>query len=324
MFSDRQPLLLNPSHLQCGSLLAEIQEEVNKQPELLSAFAQKKLPCVPRDSLLVGAGDSYVAGQCAALLSSFRCIAVDPYLLISAPKLSRGRTVVFISVSGRTRSNIVAAKKVSGIARSTLGVTANSDSPLAGATDKALVIPYQYKSRAPGTLSFTLSLVAALKLASVGCDCGFSHLFGQAESQASILKFSEGGCTFFLGNHAAYAAALYAAAKTYEFFGERAQAELLEEFSHMELFSLRKDDAVNIFSSADPSGVSGRLARALTARGYRAALVESRGADRVEETFHAIFVTQLAVVQRMRANGLVVPYFMKSRQKLGLSDAMIY
>lgn len=305
-------------------MLSQIQREVDSQPTRLGPLAQKRLPSIPPGSLLVGAGDSYVAAQCAELLSGFRCIAVDPYLLASDPQLSKGRTVAFISVSGRTRSNIAAAKKVQGIARSILGVTANANSPLAEATGRALIIPYEYRPRVPGTLSFSLSLVTALKLASVRCKCDFTRLFDKAKSDGSTLRFSGAGSTFFLGNHAAFAVALYAAAKTYEFLGGRAQAQQLEEFGHLELFSLRRSDVVNIFSFADPSGVGGRLASALADREYRAALVRSRGSNTVEEVFYAIFQVQLACIERMRATGLTVPFFMTSRQKLSTSDEMIY
>jgi len=249
---------------------------------------------------------------------------LDPYVLISAPELSRTRTVVFISVSGRTQSNIASAKKVKSIAGKTMALTASASSPLTRATEEAVTIPYRYRPRVPGTLSFTLSLVAALKLASVDCSCNFPRLLRLAEVDASALRFSDAGTSYFLGNHASFAAALYAAAKSYEFFGARAQAQLLEEFSHLELFSLRKRDVVNVFSSADPSRAAERLAGALSERGYRSCLVKSRRANKLEGVFHAIFTTQFAVLEKMRSEGRTSPYFLGSRQKLSLSDSMIY
>jgi len=305
-------------------MLSDIQEEVESQPDLLGAFARKALPCLKSGSLLVGAGDSFIAAKCAELLSSFRCIAVDPYVLLSSPSLSRKRAVTFISVSGRTKSNIAAAEKVKGIACRTLCLTADSHSPLSEATEETLTIPYRYRPRVPGTLSFTLSLTAALKLSSSYKDCRFQSLFDRARADASTFRFADLGTTFFLGNHLAYAASLYAAAKTYEFFGGKAQAQLLEEFSHLELFSLQQQDRVNIFSHADPLEAGARLERTLRVKGYSATLVKSQGRNPVEQAFHAVFTAQLASIARMRDLGHRSPYFMKSGEKLGASDSMIY
>ena len=297
---------------------------MNQQPELLSALASTRIRRLPPGSLLVGAGDSYIAAQCAAFLSSLRCNALDPYVLISDPELSRGRTVAFISVSGRTRSNIAAAKIAGRVARRTLAVTADAGSPLARATGGTVLVPYRHKPRVPGTASFTLTLALVLKLESVDCACDFPRLFARAESSAADMRFSEAGLTLFLGNNAAYAVALYAAAKAFEFFGVHAQAELLEEFSHMELFSLRANDAVNIFQSADELRMGLRLANALKDRGYPAALLPSLGRNRVEEVFHSIFLTQLAVTRRMKERNLDLPHFLESDGALGISDSMIY
>lgn len=307
-------------------MYTDISGEVQGQPERLAAFAAEKLVEMPGGSLLVGAGDSYIAGRCTALLSSFRCLSLDPYVLIASPELSRGRTVAFISVSGRTRSNVAAARRVRRLARRTIAVTASAESALARSTDETLQIPFPYRPRMPGTLSFTLSLVAALRLAAVDCRRDFRRLYQEAEKASQQVRFSNGGTTFFLGNHADYEVSLYAAAKVYEFFGGRAQAELLEEFSHLELFSLRSADAVNVFLSADPSGAGPRLVAALRRNGYEAASFgeTERAETMTDAVFRNTFLVQLAVMERMKSRKLSVPYFMKSRKKLDVSDSMIY
>jgi fructoselysine-6-P-deglycase FrlB-like protein len=305
-------------------LLTNIQEEIELQTRKLSVLAKTRTPSIPTGSLLVGAGDSYVVSQCTAFLSSFRCMAIDPYTLMYAPDLAKNRTAVFISVSGRTRSNVTAAEKVKSLAERTIAVTASSASPLAKATSEVVLIPYDYRPRTPGTLSFTLSLLATLKLASAYTQCDFPYVFEQAASRKPNLRISKDGTTFYLGNHAGFAIAQYATAKTYEFFGSHAQGALLEEFSHMELFSLRKKDTVNVFQTADPAGLGVRLVDQLGRKGYSAALIERRGRNRMEEVFHSIFVIQLAILRQMKERGLVIPSFMRSRQKLELSDMIIY
>ena len=98
--------------------------------------------------------------------------------------------------------------------------------------------------------------------------------------------------------------ALYAAAKTYEFFGSRAQAEQLEQFSHMELFSLRKEDSVSVFSSSDRMAMGKKLVAALCANGYSASLVGPRGRNNLERLFYEVFLTQLSVVDTMKRRKL--------------------
>jgi len=178
----------------------------------------------------------------------------------------------------------------------------------------------------PGTLSFTLSLLAALRLAAVDHECDFRLLYQEAEKASRQVRFSNGGTTFFLGNHVDFEVSMYAAAKVYELLGGSAQAELLEEFSHLELFSLRSADEVDVLLSADPSGAGPRLVAALRRNGFRAVTIgETEGAETMTDAvFRNTFLFQLAVLERMKSKNLSVPYFMKSAKKLDVSDSMIY
>ena len=132
------------------------------------------------------------------------------------------------------------------------------------------------------------------------------------------------GTTYFLGNSAAHAVAVYSAAKVYEFLGTKSHAELLEEFGHMELFSLKKSDSVNILTFLDPSGVAARLNGALLAQGYASRLVSSRGSSLLERLFHSVFVAQLAVLREAQDRNLPAPMFTRKRKQLNISDSMIY
>lgn len=305
-------------------MLASIEAEVAGQGSLLAKLNRRRMPELPSGSLFVGAGDSYIAAVAAAILSGYRHLACDPYFLISSPSLAEGRTVVFISVSGRTKSNVAAARKVAGIARRTIALTSNPDAALANATDDRIRIPYKYVPRMPGTLSFTLSLLATLKLAGLNFSADFAGLLSKAGSRAARLQFSERGTTFFLGNRGSYASSQYAGAKLYEFFGDRAQAQQLEEFSHMELFSLRKEDTVNIFASSDPSGMGKKLAESLRSRGFDADVVNSEGKDEVGQLFYEVFLVQSAAIGMMRKRRLKGPKFIDSKASLAVSDSMIY
>jgi glutamine---fructose-6-phosphate transaminase (isomerizing) len=300
-----------------------ISAEVRAEPEALDRFAVSKLPLASRGSIFVGAGDSYAAALAGFYSSRGRCLALDPYSLAGNPEIAEGLEVFFISASGKTASNIAAARRVAGTARRTTVLTADPSSTLAKLTDRTVRIPMAYVPRTPGMLSFCLSLLAVLKIADVQGPCDFQRAFSLAKRDRRLIT-SDAGTTYFLGNGLAYPAALYAAAKDYEFLGARAHAELLEEFSHLELFSIGRKDVVNIFSCFDPLGMAPRLAKSLGGAGYRARVVPERGGTKIEQLFHAVFVVQLAVIERAARSGLSEPNFLSSGERLKVSDSMIY
>ena len=117
------------------SPIGKLSDEVESQPQTLEKFARLELPKARRGSIFVGAGDSYAAAQAGCFASDCRCMALDPYVLASAPKIAEGREVFFVSVSGRTRSNVQAARKARPYAKRTTALTAVADSPLAGLAD---------------------------------------------------------------------------------------------------------------------------------------------------------------------------------------------
>jgi fructoselysine-6-P-deglycase FrlB-like protein len=250
--------------------------------------------------------------------------ALDPYELISAPGIARARTAYFVTVSGNTTASISAARAAERVAERRVAVTANAKGRIIGAVDEVVFIPCEYVPRLPGTLSFSLSLLVLLKQASGRFECDFPGIDSQARRDARKLLFSDRGCTFFLGNHAAFPVGQYSALKVSEFLGARAQAERLEEFSHAPLFSLQKGDAVNVFCAFDPLRAGQRLAASLLKRGFSARAILPFGSNHFEQVFYLVFLAQLAVLQRARSAGLSRPYFVGAKGKLAVSDSMIY
>ncbi len=306
-----------------GNQIRELRNELEKQPETLERFAKSRLPRAPKGSIFIGAGDSYAAALAAFHASRGRCIALDPYNLAIAPEIAEGLEVFIISVSGRTTSNVVAAKRVMRLARRTTALTAVADSELASLADRVVRLPMAYVPRTVGMLSFSLSLLAVLGMTGVEVDCDFRAALKRAKEERGTISYGK-GTSYFLGNSLAYPAALYAAAKTYEVLGAKAHAELLEEFSHLELFALKKSDAVNVFSCFDPSGMAVKLRKALTERGYESHVVPSRGKSDIERLFHSVFVAQLSVLEQAMKSGLSKPRFLLDSGRLRMSDAMIY
>jgi hypothetical protein len=306
-----------------GNLLQGLAEELGNQTPILQRFAHTRLPKAPRGSIFVGAGDSYAASLAGFYASKGRCFALDPYSLASAPGLAKGMEVFFISVSGRTASNVAAAKKVKRVAKRTTAITADRGSELANLADEVIALPMAYAPRTPGMLSFSVSLLAVLGISNGPGRCDFWKMWDWAQKDSEEVSWGR-NTTYFLGNSLGYPAAIYAAAKTYELLGEKAHPELLEEFSHLELFSLRKSDVVNVFSCFDPLGASHKLSKALAEQRYESHVVPVRGSSDFERLFHAVFVSQLSVVGRAKEAGLSDPKFLSARGRLRISDCMIY
>jgi len=297
--------------------------EVLGQPALLDEFAGAKLPRARRGSIFVGAGDSYAAALEGFYASNGRCIAVDPYHLASAPEMADGVDVFLISVSGRTSSNLEAAKRVRRYARRTFAITADERSRLAALVDEVVALPIRYVPRTPGLATFSLSLLAVLRAAGPRQKCDFRAALDYAAKDRGAITWRR-GTNYFLGNKFAYPVSLYASAKTNEFLGLKAHPEALEEFSHLEIFELEKSDSVNIFASFDPMDESGKLARELVRGGYGTRVVPGRGGTVLERVFHDVFTTQLSVLKEAADAGLTEPRFLSSGSRLGASDSMIY
>lgn len=305
-------------------MISGLDAELAEEPSLLSKFRSRAPEAIPSGSILVGAGDSYCAALCALHLSRSESFVLDPYELIAAPKLARSKTVVFVSVSGRTKSNVAAARAVRRFAEERIGVTSNEVSPLAKEVDRVVLLPFDYRPRSPGLASFALSLACSSRLLSVDLGLDFERASSVGRRLSRRLAFSRTGSTFFLGNRALYAVAMYAAAKLYEFFGAPAHYQKLEEFSHMELFSVKRGDAVNVYDGSDPLQIGRALTKSLSTAGYDVGFVSSGKASETAQVFTAVFATQFAVLRWAKETGIKRPHLLDAGRKLAISDSMIY
>ena len=305
-------------------MLSAVEAEVSKQPDALKLQAERHLPEAPVGSLFVGAGDSLAAAGVASFLSPVDHVSLDPYQLISNPMRAKGRSVYFASVSGMTVSNLAASKAVKGLAKERIAVTANERGRLVAATDSAIFIPYQVVPRLPGTLSFSLTLLTLLALAGCRPDCNFSKIHLQARGAVGKIEVPARGCTYLLGNGAAFPLAMYSASKLQEILGAPAQAWMLEEFGHAGLFALGHRDAVNAFCAFDPLALAQRLVRSLKESGFTASAIAPLGSNSCEQVFYLVFLSQYAALRKAKSDGLQRPHFARARKKLAISDSMIY
>jgi fructoselysine-6-P-deglycase FrlB-like protein len=311
--------------LRSRATLASVAQELQEQPSLLNSFRRSALWSELRevgDPVFVGAGDSYAASLCASYLAGPRVLGLDPYSLAESPGWAKGRPVYIISISGETRSNVDLAHVLKGAAKRVVAITCNPQSRLAGAVDTAVELPFK-PHKSPGIASFTLSLAAALKVCGLDLDFDLEAVLRRASAASRAIRVARGrNVTYFAGNNEAYAISIYGVAKIYELLGRRAQASLLEEFSHMPLFSLSTRDYVNVIESQ--GGHKGeRLCEMLKEDGFASSLIRTKG-GRIERLYFLAFAMQTAAIRAARKAGLNAPYFLRAKKKLRISDAMIY
>jgi fructoselysine-6-P-deglycase FrlB-like protein len=312
--------------LSSEATIASVTREFKAQPSLLSSFQGSATWSELEeggDPIFVGAGDSYAASLCASFLAGPRVLALDPYSLTEAISWATGRPVYIVSVSGETRSNIELARALKGVAKLTVAVTCNPKSRLAAEADRVVGLPFKPSGKAPGIATFALALGAVLKVCGLQSGCDFEEVLSRATALAKRIRIASGrNLTHFAGNNEAYAASVYGVAKIYEMLGGRAQASLLEEFSHMPLFSLSTSDRVNVVES--PGGEKGRqLHESLTKGGFSSSLMRLEG-DPVERLYLLVFSMQRAAIDAARREGLESPYFLGAKKKMRISDEMIY
>ena len=304
--------------------IKQVEMEVWSQPEALRvAVGDAELPRLPDDSLLVGAGDSYAAAVAASQISSLRVLASDPLALLDMTGLGE-RDVCIISVSGRTRTNLKVAEMARMTGRSVTAVTAFRDSPLAALADEVVELPFKPAPRSPGMLSFTLSLLALLKITLPDFACDFRAAFDSAVDASRSFRVSKSEVTFLLGNWALYGVSIYGAAKVYEILGRKAQAEQVEQFGHMELFSLSRGDSVNILSGLGLCKSERQLHSELLKHRYSSGVIQAAGNTGVEKLFASIFAVQLGILREAETMRLKKPSFLRSPSALSTSDAVIY
>ena len=304
--------------------LSLVEGQLARQPAALNSFLADALPEAPPGSLFVGAGDSFAASSTASYLTSMKYIALDSYELISDAGIAKGRTAYFVTVSGNTASSVSAAKAVGKIAKRRVAITGNAKGKIRGAVDEVVFIPGGYSPRIPGTLSFSLCLLALLKSACREIQCDFQGVHARAKREQRKIFFSKGGTTYFLGNGAAFPICQYAALKVHEFLGARAQAERLEEFGHAPVFSLHKGDTVNAVCAFDPHGIGQKLTDTLRMKEFNAGAILPFGSNCFEQAFYLTFLMQEAVLGKAKSAGGSRPYFVEAKDRLAVSDSMIY
>jgi fructoselysine-6-P-deglycase FrlB-like protein len=272
------------------------------------------LPVPMYDNIaFVGSGDSYAAALAAHYLSSGRAACHYPADVIADPSLVHGRSVYFISISGKTRANIHAAKAAKSAGTQTTAITANLDSLLAKACDNVFELRFKSAGKTSGTIGFATSALVCIHLATqgrAGCPADLQKLYERASKTASRLAGSiQPSSLVVLGDSHLYPAAMYGALKFNEVFGSRAVAYPLEEFFHAPLFGLKRGDQVLVLGK-NPRDIGMN--------------VDCEMHSKVNSFFYAMLFFQHLVLAVARKRRIKECYFLADKKLLKKSSDFIY
>src|SRR5688500_6600336 len=290
----------------------------------------------PSEFLFVGSGDSFVSGLIASYESNFNCLCIDPVELIINPILSKNKIVCFISISGKTKENILAAKKVKKYCKETIAITANSTSDLAKNCMKVINLDYQKPSLATaGTLGFILTTMTALALVKKSkLVIDTKKIYEKAEELShgiidrikKFCSFTKDHSIFFLATSTLFPISCYGSLKINEVLGLKSSSFSIEYFCHSPLFSVTHKDILLIFSSKNQhmNKKANKLNYLLNKQKFYSFLIEIPFNSNIEILFFSVFFVQLFVYGLAKEKKLKNCYFLENKELLKISSDLIY
>lgn len=294
------------------------ENNIYSQPDFLLKFKpQRKLSTSKQKrTVFCGAGDSLASAMLAESFSDFKVRAIDPLDLIKNKKLAQGKYVYFVSVSGRTTSNIGAAK----ITKNATAITKNESSKLAKICNNVIALQHTDSGiLTAGSIDFLESMLTCISLVESIRIKKPQSLFSEAKKQSKNILLKNK--IFFLGNQYTYPLAMYGAAKVYELLGLDAHYERIEQFLHMGLFSTKKGDTVIIFER--PNKHNKQVSSHLKKLGLRV-FNPTINSDKISEAIFYTFVSQLVALHDAKKKHLTECYFFTEKKIQNASSAMIY
>ncbi len=305
----------------------QIEAQKYDVPRYVSFLRSQKIGHVdPLEAVFCGAGDSLACARFVERLMNFEPRSVDPYDLLLYPRVARGKRVYFISVSGRTKTNIAAARALRNQAKETIAITANAESELARTCGETIELKFtQTQEITPGTNSFTTSLLACSMLFKRPPKIDVRKMLTQSKDWALTIPKIH-GTIHFIGSGSFYAIAMYGAAKIYEFAGGPADYQLTEEFSHLNLFSTKKNDLVILLSYGEEDQKTEELSSKLRRNGYRSEMLPllSETEHVLQRAIYYSLCLQYLALHVAKNRGFKGPAFLEDRRPLEISNSMIY
>ncbi|MDA4129874.1 MAG: hypothetical protein OK457_03810 [Thaumarchaeota archaeon] len=319
--------LENKIKLSFESTKGEMEAQRQDLPNYVSYLDSLNLrPPDPDKAIFVGAGDSLAACGFVERLFDFAPKSLDPYDLIQYPELARNKSVFILSISGRTKANVEAAWASAKLSKEIIAITTNENSDLAKVSSRVVPLKFtKFPGLTPGTNSFTISMLAACAiLGKTPYQPDFTRIMALAQKE----RYGSGEpprARHFVGSGKYYPLAMYGYAKNCEVLGGPGDYQLVEEFSHMNLFSLQGNDCVVILPNGEGDLRSQNLHARLVEAGVNSLLLDFDSAyDKITQGIYYAVQLQYFALSLAQRKGLRQPAFLEKKKFLEISDKLIY
>ncbi len=299
----------------------EIGYQLEELPRLAGELAPNKLSLEDQEkTVITGAGDSFAAAMIAESASGNMVRCIDPLDICSNPSTVKNRILYAVSISGSTKTNVEAAEAARSIASRRVAITSRKDSLLAKACDEVIELRFRNAGiLTAGSIGFTASMLTCLSLVQDVKIKNPGRLFESARNDVGQITL--GNEAYIVGSGITYPLAVYGCAKLFEVLGIKARPARLEQFSHMEIFSIRKNDVILILSGDRRAK---QLSSKLKAAGYDALVLGPKGGTLEEEAFYYAFLLQMVALQHAKRMKLEECYFVTNDKLRKISSSMIY
>ncbi len=309
---------IRPKSFDVMNTIEAYEKDIELQLDFLKSF-RKQIPLSynqQKDAIFSGSGDSLVSAMLAESFSCGMVKVLDPLDLYKNKQLVKSKHIYFVSISGNTLTNIKVAK----IAKRVTAITSKPESRLAKASDETILLTAPNNQIfTAGSISFldsALTCISLVKKISIPKD---SKLFSKAKTDAKKAKVSKR--IFVLGNLFTFPMAMYCAAKFYEILGYDAHYSRIEQFSHMELFSVQKGDTVIIFE--EKNSHNKQLGRNLKKVGINV-IHPSMPSAKMSQMIYCTFFSQLLALFEAKKKRKKDCHFVTAKKIRNVSNQMIY
>ncbi len=307
-----------PKSFDVMNTIEAYEKDIELQLDFLKSF-RKQRPLShnqQKDAIFSGSGDSLASAMLAESFSDGMVKVMDPLDLYKNKKLVKSKHVYFVSISGNTLTNIKVAK----IAKRVTAITSKPESRLAKASDETILLTAPNNEIfTAGSISFLDSALTCISLIKNIVIPKDSKLFSKAKIDAKKAKVSKR--IFVLGNLFTFPLAMYCAAKFYEILGYDAHYSRIEQFSHMELFSVQKGDTVIIFE--EKNSHNQQLGRNLKKIGINV-IHPNVPSEKMSQIVYCTFFSQLLALFEAKKKRKKDCHFVTAKKIRNVSNQMIY
>lgn len=294
------------------------EKDMDLQSDFLKSFKNQKILSSNQqtNAIFSGSGDSLVSAMLAESFSGGIVRAMDPLDLLKNKQLAKSKHVYFVSISGNTVSNIKVAKTT----KKTTAITSMPYSRLAKISDKTILLSApNHGVFTAGSISFLESALTCISLIKKINISNHLKLFSKVRLNAKKFKVTKR--IFVLGNLYTYPIAMYCAAKFYEILGYNAQYSKIEQFSHMELFSVKKGDTVIIFE--EKNTYNKQLSLHLKKIGINV-IHPDVPSEKLSQILYCIFFSQFITLFEAKKKKKKDCHFVLAKNIRNVSNQMIY